>query len=541
MKRRIRILCLAGGSNADGPVRRALATAPTFELLGGDWDEPILARLGRQEFDVVVGEVQAGDQAAPEVLKTLRDRCPAVPIFLVTGAAPVDLALAAVSQGAADLVFRTTETLRHLPALIEAWFAACPSRHPSGPPNSRQGDVGATTLHPAGPPEESALKDLVAGTAAVTGEAFFPAFTRHLAEALDARHVLVAEVVSDSPTQLRVLSFWSDSRWRVNFVYDTTGTPCDLPTASPREMVCIPDRLQERFPRVALLVGAPAVSYLGIPLLNAAGRAIGQVCVLDDRPLGNEQRARSILSIFAARAAAELERKRAEVMLRQYTERLQVLSRRLLEVQETERRHTALELHDEIGQALTALKFNLELCARQPTAALRAGLQQAQTTISSLIDQLREMSLDLRPPMLDHLGLLHALAWHCERFATRFQVHVRFHHSELEGKRFEPTLETAAYRIVQEALTNVARHAGVHEVVVEIRVEPEVLCLTISDHGRGFKAAEVLAAGTSSGLTGMRERATLSGGSLSVESSPGAGTLVRAALPLKRPPSNPSP
>jgi len=382
--------------------------------------------------------------------------------------------------------------------------------------------------------EESALKNLVAGTAAVTGEAFFPAFTQHLAEALDARHVLVAEAVNDSLTQLRVLSLWSDHKWPTNFEFDVTGTPCELVAQGQREAVCIPDRLQERFPRAALLASLRVVSYLGVPLLNAAGQPIGQLSVLDDKPMGDEQRARSILSIFAARAAAELERKRAEMMLRQYTERLQLLSRRLLEVQETERRHTALELHDEIGQALTALKFNLELCARQPTAAMRTGLQEAQTAISSLIEQLREMSLDLRPPMLDHLGLLHALAWHCERFAARFQVQVRFHHSELEGKRFEPTIETAAYRIVQEALTNVARHAGVPEVALEIRAEPETLFLTIADQGRGFNAAEVLTSGTSSGLTGMRERATLLGGTLRVESRPGAGTLVRAALPLKQ-------
>ncbi len=217
-------------------------------------------------------------------------------------------------------------------------------------------------------------------------------------------------------------------------------------------------------------------------------------------------------------------------------ERLQTLSRRLVEVQEAERGHIARELHDEIGQALTALKLTLEMAGRPAAGAdLRPDdapvLDDARVLVDELMTRVRDLSLDLRPAMLDDLGILPALLWHLERYTARMGVRVTFRHTGVNG-RFRPEVETAVYRIVQEALTNVARHSGKREATVRLWADAEVLGIEIADEGVGFDVAAAMAAGTTGGLGGMQERAVLLDGHLAVESAPGAGTRVTAELPL---------
>lgn len=231
-----------------------------------------------------------------------------------------------------------------------------------------------------------------------------------------------------------------------------------------------------------------------------------------------------------ARANAQLiaeitERQRAEEELRR-------LSHRLVEVQEHERRNIARELHDEIGQLLTGLKLVIEMAERDPGAPAGTVYAQAQALVNELLGRVRDLSLDLRPAMLDDLGLLHALLWHFERYTAQTQVRVVFSHTGIEEQRLSPELETAIYRIIQEALTNIARHAGVSEVRVGVWADAESLAVQIADQGAGFHPHAALAAGVSSGLTGMRERAQLLGGTLTIESQPGKGTSVAARLPL---------
>ena len=261
--------------------------------------------------------------------------------------------------------------------------------------------------------------------------------------------------------------------------------------------------------------------------------------VVNSRDVTERKRAEEALQ----RAKDELEKRvhertadlsKANEQLRAGRERLQVLSKRLIEVQEAERRHFARELHDEIGQTLTGLKLLLEMSARSPVEHLREKLDDACALVNDLMARVRELSLDLRPAMLDDLGLLPALLWHFERYTTQTDVRVDFKHVGLE-RRLAPEVETAAYRIVQEALTNVARHAGVQDVVVRLRIDRGMLEMRIEDHGAGFDAQAAQAAGRSTGLLGMHERAWLAGGHLAVESTPGTGTRLTASLPLAEP------
>jgi PAS domain S-box-containing protein len=233
------------------------------------------------------------------------------------------------------------------------------------------------------------------------------------------------------------------------------------------------------------------------------------------------------------------ERRRMENEVLEARDHLQVLSRRLVEVQESERRQIACELHDEIGQVLNALKLTVDLAVRHPSQPqTQTRLGQAQGEVNRLIQRVREIALDLRPAILDDLGLLPALLWHFQRYTRQTGVQIRFSHHGLEGRRFAQTVETAAYRVIQEALTNVARHAKVKEAVVHCRLLRGNLRLGIEDDGAGFDLKAILAARNSSGLSGMRERVTLLGGQMRVQTSPGHGTRLFATLPV--PPSQDS-
>ncbi len=211
------------------------------------------------------------------------------------------------------------------------------------------------------------------------------------------------------------------------------------------------------------------------------------------------------------------------------------LFHRMVAVQEAERRRIARELHDEIGQALTGLKFTLEMVHRQPAKNVQTKLHEAQAVINELIARVHNLSLELRPAMLDDLGLLPTLLWYLERYTSRTGVHVVFRHAAGLERRFSPEIETAAYRIVQEALTNVARHAHVAQATVVLWVGRASLCVQIEDSGTGFEPQRLQVAGSTGGLNGMRERALMLGGRLTVDSAPGAGTRVMAELPLDTP------
>ena len=159
------------------------------------------------------------------------------------------------------------------------------------------------------------------------------------------------------------------------------------------------------------------------------------------------------------------DRKQEERTRVAYASRLQALSRRLVEVQEEERRHLARELHDEIGQMLTGLELLLARNGDLPTDAIRVRGKQAREIVHEVLTRIRELSIDLRPAALDHLGLAAALLTLFEHYTNQTKVVVDFKHC-LPDERFAPEVETTAYRIVQEALTNVARHAGVKDVSV---------------------------------------------------------------------------
>ena len=230
------------------------------------------------------------------------------------------------------------------------------------------------------------------------------------------------------------------------------------------------------------------------------------------------------------------ERKQAEAKRKAYSRKLQVLSRRLVEAQETERRNIARELHDEIGQALTVMQLNLQAMLQSPgTDALTPRLNESLTVVERVLEQVQDISLNLRPSMLDDLGLEPALVWLTNRQAELAGLKGEVQADALE-QRLDPAVETECFRIAQEALTNVVRHAQAKAVTVELRKEDGQIHLRVRDDGIGFDVAairEKAVRGASLGVLSMEERAALAGGGLELTSIPGQGTEVHAWFPLK--------
>jgi signal transduction histidine kinase len=219
------------------------------------------------------------------------------------------------------------------------------------------------------------------------------------------------------------------------------------------------------------------------------------------------------------------------------TKKLQVLSRRLVEVQEAERRHIARELHDEIGQSLTAAEINLQAAALQSRGVaptLQRRLQDSIQSVERVLEQVHDLSLTLRPTMLDDLGLEPALRWYTHRQAALTGLQAEFRADTLED-RLDNMIETECFRVAQEAVTNVVRHARALSLSVELCHRNTHLHLSVRDNGVGFDVAALrteAVRGASLGLLSMEERTALVGGGLEISSVPGQGTEVRAWFPL---------
>jgi PAS domain S-box-containing protein len=238
----------------------------------------------------------------------------------------------------------------------------------------------------------------------------------------------------------------------------------------------------------------------------------------------------SLLGGLAAQAASAIENVELFEQVRIGRERQRKLSKSLVDIQEAERRRIAKELHDHLGQVLTGLQFMLESAKQQANGTQRSNLEEIQESVSDIIRQVREMSLNLRPSMLDDMGLVPTLLWHFDRYTSQTGIRVNFQRNEIPG-RIPLEIETAAYRIIQEALTNVARHAQVKEVLVGLVVQEKTLWVEVLDKGKGFEVSAE-SEKPSSGLSGMRERVSLLGGYLVLESFIKQGTQIVAALPL---------
>jgi signal transduction histidine kinase len=303
-----------------------------------------------------------------------------------------------------------------------------------------------------------------------------------------------------------------------------------------KESVLHPDlRLVEPFAGLELHVARPTwQSYLSVPLLSK-GEVQGVLDLFSLSPIVFTQDHVTLFTALGQQVGIAIQNARLFEKLRAGRKRLEILSQQLLEVQEAERRHISRELHDEIGQALTALKVNLQAAQRlSDLRALSPYLEESISIVERTLHQVRNLSLDLRPSLLDDLGVVAALRWYVDRQAQRAGFEAQFI-AEPQEMRLPPDLETTCFRLVQEALTNVVRHARAQRVQVILRHNQAGLELVIRDDGVGFDVNAVkdrMPGDRSLGLLGMQERVQLVDGQIKIESDPNRGTEIRAIFPL---------
>lgn len=234
------------------------------------------------------------------------------------------------------------------------------------------------------------------------------------------------------------------------------------------------------------------------------------------------------------------ERKRAEEAIRKSEEHLRSLTAYIQKVTEIERTNIAREIHDELGQALTVLKIDLSWLRKrlpQDLAAVVQKIDEMSKIIDKTIISVKKISTDLRPGLLDDLGLSAAIEWQAEEFEKRTGIRcsVTIHPEEIT---FDKDRNTALFRILQETLTNIARHAEATEANINLRLEDGLIELQVKDNGRGIREEEQIGP-QSFGLMGMRERAIMFGGNAVIQGTPDGGTIVTVKIPAENPRGNP--
>ena len=306
----------------------------------------------------------------------------------------------------------------------------------------------------------------------------------------------------------------------------TTGKPVLIPDIRDRPDWSLPtDRSSE-------------ASWMGVPLF-ARGDVTGLFSLSKREPSYFNQEHLTLAEAMASQASVAVENAILFEQMQAATTRMQALSRRLVEVQEDERRHIARELHDEAGQILTSLRFGLLLLKKDADAgqSISDRVTELVQKADSVIDGLRRLAADLRPASLDHLGLEPAVRQLTRAAAADQGLETRFKARGFSGKRLPAVVETALYRIVQEAMANVVRHANASRVDVLLEHRGERVMVMVEDDGIGFELGQVQR-GNHYGLLGLEERAEALHGTLTLESSPGAGTTVVVEVPSADPHSD---
>lgn len=291
--------------------------------------------------------------------------------------------------------------------------------------------------------------------------------------------------------------------------------------------------------RLELRNGRPPNCHATVPLLTRS-EALGVLNLASDDLVCFDEQELTLLSAIGRQLGLAVENARLWEGLKQRDRLRRQFVEQAMVDQEEERKRIARELHDQIGQALTSLLLGLraledEADSSEELIVSPARLQDLKAIVADTLDGVRDLALGLRPSVLDDLGLVPAVQRTVRTFKARHQLAIDFQTVGLEGIRLPPAVETALYRIVQEALTNVVQHANAHRVSLLLEARLGAVTVIVEDDGHGFEVDRLMRGAADErwlGLYGMLERAELLGGTLTVESEPGAGTTVFVQVPL---------
>ncbi len=479
-----------------------------------------LARMQEGGFDVLILDLMLPDIDGLHILGELAGRGDPTPVIMVSGHGQTELAVRALRAGAVDCIDKSTGQFLQLPEIIKRVHARHTVEQSSRPPipvpvRTEQYRVMVIEDSAA---SRTSLVDFFQSNApqlAVTAAPTASEFDRLLVE----EKPFDAVIVGPAPAGLEALDVLRQLRSRA------AETPVLMISAQSDGETAI----------AAFKLGAQDFILLKENYLPEVVFSINNILRHADTERRNAQLNRSLEAQVAARTGelqAEVRvRQQAEHRAEEHAGRLQTLSKRLIKIQEDERRAIARELHDQVGQMLTGLKFQLEAAVQGAVPPLRERLAESLGIATDLLRHVRELTQQFRPRILDDLGLRPALEWHVDLFQRQTGIKVELEVS-MPAQRQPVELETAVFRVVQEALTNVARHSGCTTASVTVTTGDRKILAEITDRGRGFDLDTVLASRDSIGLTGLSERVNLAGGQLEIFSRAGQGTRIHAEFPL---------
>jgi signal transduction histidine kinase len=497
-----------------------------------------LDRMLRGGIDVLLLDLELPDINGLHILSELASRGDATPVLMVSAKGQTQLAVKALRAGAVDCIDKASPQFLELPALVRNVHARQQGKFPDPRPAAATAEKYQVLLIEQSESLREALTVFFGRHAARLVLTCLPS-VETLEQALASRAAFDAVIIGPNPGQPGPLDALRTLRSH------SADTPVIILAAQNHGETAVAAFKLGAQDYILQQEGYP--SELVFSLNSLLRRA--------DTDRLNQRLSRELAELnhsLEAKVARRTEELQAEIAVRQRAElaaaghaaRLQTLSKRLFNIQEDERRAIARELHDQVGQMLTGLKMQLESLARQaaasgaPAAGLQERLGESLALATDLMGHIRSLTQQFRPRILDDLGLRAALEWHARLFQKQTNVNTTVDVS-LPQERLPIELEIAVFRIVQEALTNVARHAGCATAAVTVtHAEPTPgmdggrLIVEIADRGRGFDVDAVMSSGSSIGLTGLTERVTLASGTVEIFSRLGQGTRIQAEFPL---------
>lgn len=478
------------------------STAPECTLEVVDSGRRCLERMAEVSFDVVMVDLMMPELDGLQVLGKLSARHDPTPVIMVSGHGQNELAVQALRAGAVDCIDKNSPEFRRIPDIVRRVHARHRAKQAVEPEPAQPPTAVRVLLVESSPVEATVLADFFARHApglhlsTLAPEAFEAAMEESLAcEAIVLGPGLAAELALELLRKVR-------SR--------ADDLPLIVVSALPKSETAV----------ATFKLGAQDF------LAKKEGYQLELIFSLNN---ALKHAAAARMNIRLSRELAELNHS-LEAQVAARTQELRALSGRLLHIQEGERRAIAQELHDQIGQMLTGLRFQLEAGQKEG-----ANLRESLELTDEILRYVRTLTLQLRPRILDDFGLQPALEWHLDLFRRQTGMAVGCELALPPG-RLPSEIETTAFRIVQEALTNVARHArGAETNVTVLLADDGNLIVEIGDRGPGFDVERALTKRDSLGLAGLVERVQLAGGRIEIFSRAGQGTRIHAEFPLPAP------
>jgi len=498
-----------------------------------------LDRMAQGGIDVLLLDFELPDIDGLHILSELASRGDTTPVVMVSGRGQTKLAVQALRAGAVDCIDKTSPQFLDLPAIVQHVYARHQEKFPRPRP-SPSAEKYHLLLIESSATLRKTLVDFFGQHAPRFTLVTLPALDG-LEGALASRVVFDAIVLGPNPGPSGPL----DALRKIHS--HSAGAPVLILAARNDGEAAV----------AAFKLGAQDYILQTEGYLSELVFSLNSLLRHADTDRLNQKLTRDLAELnhsLEAQVVARTQELSTEVGVRQKAERhaaehavrLQILSKRLFKIQEDERRAIARELHDQVGQMLTGLKFQLEALVKgagagstAPVSSLQEQLGESLTLATELMAHVRELTQQFRPRILDDLGLQAALEWHARLFQKQTGLHATVEVS-LPQERLPIELEIAVFRIVQEALTNIARHAGVTEASVTVTHSQDngtadggaKLLVDITDRGHGFDLDAALASRNSIGLTSLTERVTLAGGTVEIFSRRGHGTRIHAEFPL---------